>query len=200
MKRYKLKIDIPAYKRDEEFHLSKKGNLVHTKSGRLAYPKNILKEYPSVLKDWFEEILEEPKTVWDLKHGDECWVRATGGFLFGYEPVSPMVEHWEGNPQQKSLREIGAVFLTREECQRDIERSKAREILKLDTKGFKPDWNAKTQTKYIVYFDCACRQLSVDYWNTYHYQPSLYFATEEDAIASIKAHEKEWKTYLGVEE
>lgn len=201
MKRYKLKMDIPAYKRDEEFHLSKKGNLVHTKSGNLAYSKGMLKAYPSVLKDWFEEIPEEPKTVWDLKHGDKCWVRAARGILFGYEPVSPMAEYWDGNPQQQSLREIGSVFLTKEECQQNIDWNKAREVLKRDAKGFKPDWSDKEleADAWFVVWDTYDGKLRVDYTIIYQ-ENKIYFATREAAEASIEAHEKEWKTYLGVEE
>jgi len=42
-------------------------------------------------------------------------------------------------------------------------------------------------------------ELRADFTHT-HQEHKIYFATPEDAKASIKAHEKEWKTYLGVEE
>lgn len=200
MKRYRLVKDLPTFEVGGIFEISKNGNLI--KRGEcisdciVAYAARTLKRFPNILTDWFEEIPEEPKTVWDLKEGDTYYIIVSNTNYL----QAPEVESCCFRPALKSWVEMGELFLTREDAERAIARQKAEQVLKRDTKGFKPDWNTETQTKYIVYFDHAYRQLSVDYWNTYHSQPSLYFATEEDAIASIKAHPDEWKTYLGVEE
>lgn len=191
MSSYKLKQPLPGYKVGEEFHLSNKGNLIHAASGELVYTKRGLRRKPEILKDWFEEILEEPKTVWDLGIGDAyyipCWDDQVG------------FDTWLDRPKDLVRRTLGNCFLTKEEAEKELARRKAKVILRRDTKGFEPDWRDTEQYKYYVsYYVCADRLeacLTNCYRNSY-----LYFATREDAEASIKAHPEEWKTYLGVEE
>lgn len=198
MKKYKLLKDLPKYKAGTEFRLTKKGHLAT--GNTMVYHKNDLERFPNILDEWFEEILEQPKTVWDLKDGDECWTRtAMSSCLSAITPVVATRETWHGDVHHLSLREIGGVFLTEEDCEKDMTWQKAKQILLRDTKGFKPNWRDNDQIKYIVYFNHADNSLRTDHWASYH-SSSMHFATEEDAIASIKAHEKEWKTYLGAEE
>ncbi len=197
--KYKLKYDLPVYKAGELFHISKKGNLVHTESGRMAFDRKTLNKY-GVLLQWFAIVPEEmkPKTIWDLEDGDECWMCGVGRYS-----VEIYKRHWSDDPihgaQLHEARYMNSLFLTREDAIKAYKREKAKSILLRDTKGFKPDWRDETQQKYTVYFDSCYGHLCTDYWVTY-ISSSIHFATEEDAEASIKAHEKEWKTYLGVEE
>ncbi len=80
-KRYKLKKDLPTFKAGDVFEISLAGNLVTRgeciSDCVVAYAAQTLEKFPNILADWFEEIPEEPKTVWDLKEGDECWIRAS---------------------------------------------------------------------------------------------------------------------------
>lgn len=199
MKRYKLKKDLPTFKAGDLFHKIRNGNLVHTSTGVLAYMHQTLEKFPNILKDWFEEIPEDPKTVWDLKEGDECWARSSHESPFGSTPVRADKRTWFGSPLDKSLREIGGIFLTEEECKRDIEWQKAKQILLRDTKGFKPDWSDSNQNKTLVYYSSDDKTFRMVPWSVNAFG-GIYFGSLEDAEASIEAHEKEWKTYLGLEE
>lgn len=134
---------------------------------------------------FMERISEQPKTVWDLKEGDNFyfidWYGNTGGCAsMRIQDLSRM----------RRYREVGNCFLTLEECRRELARRKAKVILERDTKGFRPDWN-DGNWKYTIYYDHNGYELSVDYYNTSQLCIDLWFATEEDAEASIKAHPEE---------
>lgn len=142
-------------------------------------------------KGYIEEIPEQPKTVWDLKDGDAFYCVNGDSSIF--------LNHWD-NAISSKRRGIGNVFLTEEEAEKELVRRKAKVILERDTKGFEPDWDNVSQHKYDVYYDYVNCKLSVCAYSICSSHRSLWFATKEDAKASIKAHEKEWKIYLGVEE
>lgn len=189
MKRYRLKNDIPKFKAGTEFRISEKGHLAHGNS--LVYHKNDLKKHPEILNDWFEEIEEQPKTVWDLRQGDVCW-KIDIGWDMGYTDIFY-------SSYARDLRDIGDLFVTEEEANKELARRKAKVILERDTKGFKPDWNNSNQKKISVYYDCALKEFQIYFYNS-SCQDLLYFSTYEDAKASIKNHRQEWLTYLGVKE
>lgn len=202
MKRYRLKKDLPNIRAGAEFKLNNKGDLVLSGGDRDSYGpfipgvytlycRPVLDICPNILTDWFEEIPEKTKTVYDLKYGDECWMRGSN--------LQPLKIEWRGTPYDNQLRELGLIFLSKEDLEKDNIWQRARQILLRDTRGFKPDWRDETQQKYTVYFDSCYGYLCTDFWCTY-LSSSIYFATEEGTEASIKAHEKEWKIYLGVEE
>ncbi len=173
--KYKLKINCPKYKAGEMFHISQKGNLVHTDSGQLAYSKKDLEEYPTILGDWFVETLEEPKTVGDLKEGDKCYRAWLEG---AYTKIMP--ELWKDTLEQRHAREYNNIFLTLDDAVRSVQRDRAQAILQRDTKGFKPDWSNGNQAKYLVYYGYECTTLTVRsvYWRKYG---NIHFATREDA-------------------
>jgi len=61
MKRYILKKDLPTLPVGAVVRITKKGHLaVH---GRVIYRKNELRQYPQILRDWFEELPDE--TNWE---------------------------------------------------------------------------------------------------------------------------------------
>lgn len=195
MKRYKLLKDLPTFKAGTEgFYLDSDGNLMHKTdcTGRTVYSASELISFPNILTDWFEEIPEQPRTIYELKGGDECW--AVFCYELGYTPV-----HIQFNKLAITLRETGSLYLTKEEAEKDIARNKARETLKQDTKGFKPEWKDWHQDKYSAFWRVDTGELDYSYENN-AIENRIYFASKEDIEASIKVHEKEWKTYLGVEE
>ena len=198
MKGYKLLKDLPTFKAGEIFDISSSGNLV--KRGQcisdciVAYSAQTLEKFPNILKDWFEEIPEQPKTVWHLEEGDEYYSIASDGF------ITTEIYHLSTQSEDDMRRKIGNAFLTKKEAEKELTRRKAKVILERDTKGFKPNWKNKYQDKYEVLYDYEFYKLVVDDSVNMPSHPSLWFATEEDAKESIKNHEKEWKIYLGVEE
>lgn len=140
---------------------------------------------------FIEELGEAPKTVCDLKHGEDYLVITERGRI-------EQRIYWYDRSLDEA-REIDNVFLTEEEAKTEIARRKAKVILERDTKGFKPDWS-NNLSKYEVYYDYFEDKLSIGSYRSSVAHRDLWFATEEDAEESISHHEKEWKTYLGVEE
>lgn len=126
------------------------------------------------------------KTVDDLEEGDECWL-ISGSLV--------MRSEWTGSPGQLERRAVGDIVLTKEEAEKRLEWRRAKEVLERDTKGFKPSEENDRESSQ-VYWDGE--KLDVVY--NYGIDGSPTFSSHEDAETSIKAHPKEWKIYLGVEE
>lgn len=188
MKYYKLIKPLPLYEvGDDGFYIDSEGNLQHATAscGEVVYGAKVLVSHPHILTDWFEGIPEKPKTACELKDGDE-W------YFINYN-LSCI----------QSFREVGNVFLTRKDAEKELARRKAKVILERDTKGFKPDW------RLITLYDNNFYMVCYDYYDkSFRVKPSgseqilgvIYFATKEDAEESIRKHRKEWKAYLGMEE
>ncbi len=200
MKRYKLKKDLPTFEAGCLFGINSDGDLcfVETASGdkvktinNAVYSAEQLRRYPNILTEWFEEIPEEPKRVWDLKDGDECWMLDVD--------LEPLQIEWRGTPYDIRLRELGQIYLTKSELLAEIAHEEAKQILLRDTKGFKPDWNNWSEFKHYVLYDQTVKKFRT-YAHSFEISGHIYFKNRIDAEASIKTHEKEWKTYLGVEE
>lgn len=188
MKRYKLKKELPKYKIGDEFRITEKGHLAY--GNTMVFHRNDLKRFPKILRDWFEEIPQKPKTVDDLKEGDECWTVFCSEF--GY--VAGKVKF---NKAAIILRRTGSLYLTKEEAEQDIAWNMAKATLERDTKGFK----LKKKASYVsVFWNGEVEGLRFIVYKCGHISSGIKFATVEDAEASIKAHPKEWKMYLGVEE
>lgn len=182
MKQYKVLKDFP----------SSDGGYIH-ELGTTYKPTQSETRTENLLKFGFiEEIPEQPKTVWDLERGDNFW-------FINADDKSAYVSRSKWHSTYEPEREIGDVFLTKEEAEKELARRKAKVILERDTKGFKPDWS-NGATKWGVYYDYVHHEL-----NDYHYSykslhRDLWFATKEDAEESIKNHEKEWLCYLNIED
>ncbi len=194
MKWYKLLKDLPMFDAgEEEFYLDPDGNLMHCAPGRgeTIYPAPTLARHPEILQDWFEEIPEQPKTVWDLKKGDMMAVID--------EDFEAFEREWDDDASDHYIRSMGDVFLTKEDAEKELARRKAKQILLRDTKGFK-HLNGGLHYGCGVYYDCSARKLMAFGSSDGFARPDLWFETMADAEASIKDHEKEWKIYFGVEE
>lgn len=142
--------------------------------------------------EWFEEV----------KAG-ECWTPTDGE---GYWHITDIdgAHHavWIGHEIDEYRLAMGNVFRTEEDAGRAIKWLKARKVLFDDANGFKPDLSDSDSNKqrlwYVGYTSSG--DLCADYYYNWITKPGPYFATGEDAKASIEAHEKEWKIYLGVGE
>lgn len=137
-----------------------------------------------------EEIPDEPKSLDDLKDGDE-W------FFINYSNDECYISRTTSISCLPAFRELGWAFLTREEGEKELAYLKARQILKQDTKGFKPDWSDYDQNKYCVYYAHGPDCLDHSFYG-YHQRAEIVFATKADAEASIKEHKAEWLAYFGI--
>lgn len=191
MKRYRLKKDLPQYQAGEGgFYMDADGNLQHSTDncGEIVYPVAVLVRYPNILKDWFEEIPEEPKTVDDLKAGDKCYIAVTQKYGLAVIPVTFCEE-------VEQIRSVGGCYLTLDDGLKALKKARAEVILRRDTKGFKPTFRHQGTCVYYAH-----ERNRLDYSDCIYLDGTIRFANQDDARASIKAHPNEWLTYLGVED
>lgn len=190
MKRYKLLKDLPTFSKGDTFRLTEHGHLMSEKDGVIAYAKLTLKKFNILLdSDWFKEITESKR--WRAKEGGRYWcVGNDGGVYDDYDDKTDVDD---------GRYELGNYFKTEEEAQRAANWLKAFTVLRNDTKGFKANWKDGSQLRWGVEYNYDTNRLSV--YLTFGIQDGvIYFATEDDALESIKKHERQWLTYLNVEE
>lgn len=193
MEKYKLKKDTFFFEAGTICLLTPKGNLILEDSeGTVVLRKHQLESHPELLDEWFEKIEEKKYGGRVPKRGDRYWYVSSSAQIIGTT--------WYGSDCDEGAFECGSAFWTEEEAERELARRKAYVILKEDTKGFKPDWENRDEKKYYVVYSYDLGIFSTGWNRQLDSGEKLYFATREDSDASIKAHEKEWKVWLGVEE
>ena len=212
MKKYRLLKDLPTFKAGEEFFISDSGNLiagtpsnpkritVETRYGLpmkldlMAYAKETLEEFPNILKDWFEEIKETelPKEFFFIVSGKIGNIEYLTFSLNEdtKQEYKNIIEEYKG---------VGNYFETREEAEKYLEYLKAKEVIKQDTKGFKPDWNNSIEKKYYAYWDLE-KDKPVSEFDYVAKESTIYFETRYSIEESFKKHREEWKAYLTYEQ
>lgn len=190
MKRYKLLKDLPTFNKGDTFQLDEdSGCLVRENDGVVAYAPYTLEKFNLLDSEWFEEIPEHER--WRAEYGET--------YYWLDEELSVIEETEDYGPPDDKLYAVGNYFKTEEEAQKASDWLKAFTVLRDDTKGFKPDWEDDEQDKAYVFYSHTSKTLHVC-WDKEFQSRNLYFATHEDAEASIKNHEREWLTFFGVEE
>ena len=138
-------------------------------------------------EDKLKELLvkPKPKTVWDLEKEDIYYFINPNGGIYSCR--------WVADEQDLSRREIGNVFLTKEEVEFELERRKCEAImLKYGRRTFKP-----RDINYIIQFDNDDKQVFVDFWRLNQFQGSICFDTEELAQKAIdEIGEERLKKYI----
>lgn len=134
-----------------------------------------------------KELLVKPKskTVWDLAVFNSYYFTMPEGEIRSGD--------WVGDSWNLKRREIGNVFLTKEEAEFELERRKCEAImLKYGRRTFKP-----RDTNYIIRFDDNDKQTFVDFWRLNQFQGVIYFDTEELAQKAInEIGEERLKKYV----
>lgn len=113
-----------------------------------------------------------PKTIWDLKKedGKEYYVLWTDG------STGRLIFNSQGD---EVLREVGNVFLTREEAEFELERRKIEVIMRKYSKPFE-----KGKRNYYIYYDYARDKILIDiYYSVSDGIP--YFESEKIAQKAI---------------
>ena len=189
MKRYKLLKDLPTFNKGDVFYLGVLGDLIREKDGYIVYAKPTLEKFNILDSDWFEEIPE----------GKRWRAESDGGY---YWLTKSLMVAWKtevGSVLDESMYAAGNYFKTEEEAQRTADWLKAFAVLRDDTKGFKPGWKDGGQLSWGVEYNYDTNRLSA--YLTFGIQCGvLYFASRDDAEESIKAHERQWLTFFGMEE
>lgn len=122
---------------------------------------------------YLDPYVEKPKTIWDLKEGDTYYS------IYGNGNVSSE-EKWFDDDYENHYREIGNVFLTREEAEFEVERRKVEtEMLRL---GGRRTFKKGEDNHGIDY----CEGLGITLYHYQFVQGLIYFDTRKEAENAIK--------------
>lgn len=188
MMKYRLKKNLPCAKAGEIFRQDfDENNIVHMyqESYGVKQHKICLEDIDN-FDEWFEEV-EEPKICFTID-------------FYKSKVKEINTDHYSGwsSLEIANIKRLGLLFYIQEEAEKYLEYLKAKEVIKQDTKGFKPNWK-NCENKYYGYWDSGKDSLGylVSYITKYS---DICFKTEEDIKESFEKHSKEWKAYLTYEQ
>ena len=123
-------------------------------------------------ESFLEPYIEKPKTIWDLKKDDTYYLIDIDGEV--------MNAIWNNIYIDNDFRNIGNIFLTKEEAEFEVERRKIEtEMIRLGgRRNFKFNGD-----NYGIYY---CDGINVVYYCNTMYQGLIYFDTIKDAHDAIK--------------
>lgn len=177
MKRYRLLKDLPFAKAGSIF------------KGELEYGTTVL--FPEDYENYKHKLSSDE--FWDF----DKWFEEYKEY-FTIETASLFVVRVEKEPIIKNLKSLGLLFETEEKAKKHREYLKAKEIIKEDTKGFKPNWNNTDEDKYHGFLSSTNGKLAY-ISHCIARDQAIYFKSAEDIEESFNKHPKEWKTYLTYE-
>ncbi|PZM86348.1 hypothetical protein DLH72_01270 [Candidatus Gracilibacteria bacterium] len=189
MKKYKLKKDFSFLKAGNEVFLDfdcRKGKEfveVYTLKSTYIGNMEVLKDTTS---EFFEKIPEKPKSVWDLEGGDYYFsiqdLIVDNCIIYNYEVMN-------------QLRELGDVFLTREEAEKEFERRK--EIQKIKKYCWENSINMNNSFESQTFYSNSITG-NIEYTcNFKNGNPIGYFSLK-DAEKILEKFEEELKIILDV--
>lgn len=189
MKRYKLLKDLPFAKAGEELYLKFSEDseffLVYKGTDK-AYTAELNPEFIDSFDEWFEEV-KEPKICFTID-------------FYKSKVKEINTDHYSGwsSLEIANIKRLGLLFYIQEEAEKYLKYLRAKEVIKQDTKGFKPNWK-NCENKYYGYWNSGKDSLGylVSYITKYS---DICFKTEEDIKESFKKHPEEWKSYLTYEQ
>lgn len=177
MKRYKLLKDIPFAKAGDIVEMWSDGTMAFAGEPNLPrFNKEDIRMFPL----WFEEV-------------EDYFYITTDGSVW----LCPKNKDKELDKNRKA---IGNYFETTEEAEKYLEYLKAKEVIKKDTKGFKPDWNNEDENRYRGCWDFKKGTTSWMYEYGTFKEPLIFFKSVEDIKESFEKHPEEWKVYLTYEQ
>lgn len=152
------------------------------------YSYNLLERICTLQESNLELYIEKPKTIWDVKEGDEFYFIAFDGDILSGKWVDAI-----------EYRESGNVFLTLQEAETELEKRRIEiEMLRLGGRRVFKKGEENWYIRYNFYTD----SVDVDY-NMYdsYGQGIIYFDSEEKAKEIIKtiSEDKIRKYIFGVD-
>lgn len=189
--RYRLKKNLPFAKVGEIFRQTfdenDNNNVYMLQEAYSIKQHKIFFEDINNFDEWFEEI-EEPKIYFTIDIYRSKFKEINTDYYSGWSAL-----------EVKNIKDLGLLFKTVEKTKKYLEYLKAKEIIKQDTKGFKPDWENPSQKRFFGYFNMIDKTLC--HFNIGENRESkIFFGSEEDIKESFKKHPKEWKAYLTYEQ
>ena len=188
MKRYKLLKDLPFAKAGDMVEMWSDGTMTFVGEPNLPrFNKEDIRMFPQWFKE-VERVIVPDKYYYIDLISDMIFSSAKDGFASD-EKREAMFQNCSKN---------GIAFETFMEAEEYLKYLRAKEVIKQDTKGFKPNWK-NCENKYYGYWNSGKDSLGylVSYITKYS---DICFKTEEDIEESFEKHPDEWKTYLTYEQ
>ena len=188
---------MPFAKAGETFGLHRGGIrdcITLFKGDEAVYTIQVGENVSEMFNEWFEEV-KEPELPKEFFCIDIDKVISYNYYLF-QSSESLRQEYIRFMEKYKS---VGNYFETKEKAEKYLEYLKAKEVIKQDTKGYKPDWNDENDRKYCGFWDITKKEFEYMCINALQ-SDSIYFNIADDIVESFKKHPKEWKTYLTYEQ
>ena len=141
--------------------------------------------------EWFEE-MEEPtdSAHWKPKIAEKYF------YINEYGDVE--WEVWNDDDVDNRLMAMGLIYRTEEECEEARDRRLAEARLRR-TSTFEPDFE-NGEGGWVVGYDYDDNSLIAIPVDNADYGEIVRYATEEDALKSIKENRADWLKYLGIKE
>ena len=188
MKRYKLLKDMPFAKAGDMVEMWSDGTMTFVGEPNLPrFNKEDIRMFPQWFKE-VERVIVPDKYYYIDLISDMIFSSAKDGFASD-EKREAMFQNCSKN---------GIAFETFMEAEEHLKYLRAKEVIKQDTKGFKPNWK-NCENKYYGYWNSGKDSLSylVSYTTKYS---DICFKTEEDIKESFEKRPEEWKVYLTYEQ
>ena len=138
-----------------------------------------------------EKIQHKPKSVWDLKDGDEYY------FINMYGSVSETTFSNDTRNNDEKIIKAGNAFLTREEAEHEVERRKCEVILLKYGTSDMMSFGDGNKSKYCIYLNNFLNKIIVDDNYCVQSQGTIYFESKEMAQKAIdEVTEERMKKYV----
>ena len=182
MKYYKLKNDIPMFKKGDLFFIHpEEGCLLQKDTLRLAYHKKTLEKNPEILNDWFEEIPEEYKR-WRGERGDDYYFINDEGVVCHEIDTNDGMDNYRYN--------VGIYGRTKQELEAKLKYDIARQVLLDDAKGGKFIEGGKN---WHAFYDTTSETYAIASGMSYYFPGVVCFKNGGSLYKSLKEHEEQWE-------
>lgn len=190
MKQYRLLKDLPGLKKGTILSEGKpifgtRTLIAKNDVGHIFISNNLSEEL-------FEEIQEEPTDSihWEPLPGDIYWYLSNTGAV--------LKKQWMSSPDDIMRHVIGNTYRTEKECDKAYSHKFAKARLRR-TSTFEPDFE-NCEGGWVVGYDYDDNSLIAIPVDNADYGEIVRYATEEDALKSIKENRADWLKYLGIKE
>lgn len=183
MKYYKLKNDIPMFKKGDLFFIHpEEGCLLQKDILRLAYHKKTLEKNPEILKDWFEEIEESKNKRWRGGRGDSYYFINDEGVVCHEIDTNDGMDNYRYN--------VGIYGRTKQELEAKLKYDIAHQVLLDDAKGGKFIEGGKN---WHAFYDTTSETYAIASGMSYYFPGVVCFKNGGSLYKSLKEHEEQWE-------
>lgn len=195
MKRYKLLKDLPFAKAGDILSLERSQEYGYFKLCKDRSNPRSIELYEGIVEgfidnfdEWFEEI-KEPKIFFTIDIYKSKFKEINTDYYSGWSAL-----------EVKNIKDLGLLFKTVEKTKKYLKYLKAKEIIKQDAKGFKPDWGNEDENRYRGCWDLKKDTTIWMYESGAFREPLIFFKSVKDIKESFEKHPEEWKVYLTYEQ